>query len=129
MLILHQSNRLELLAEALAEVLREPLASPLAPEIVAVQSNGMARWLRMRLADRLGVCANVDFPLPSSLIWKLFGRILPDVPDRSPYDREILVWRLMGMLPGIVGGDAFAPLRAYLADADDDLRRYQLAGR
>ncbi len=129
MLILHQSNRLELLAEALAEVLREPLASPLAPEIVAVQSNGMARWLRMRLADRLGVCANVDFPLPSSLAWKLFGRILPDVPDRSPYDREILVWRLMGMLPGIVGGDAFAPLRAYLADADDDLRRYQLAGR
>jgi len=129
MLILHQSNRLERLADDLAEVLRVPLAPPLTPEIIAVQSNGMARWLRMRLADRLGVSANIDFPLPSSLIWKLFGRILSDVPDHSPYDREVLVWRLMGLLPTIAGGAAFAPLRAYLADAGDDLRRHQLASR
>jgi len=84
MLILHQSNRLERLADDLAEVLRVPLALPLTPEIIAVQSNGMARWLRMRLADRLGVSANIDFSLPSSLVWKLFGRILSDVPDHSP---------------------------------------------
>ena len=129
MLILHQSNRLERLADDLAEVLRVPLAPPLAPETIAVQSNGMARWLRMRLADRLGVSANLDFPLPSSLVWKLFGRILSDVPDHSPYDREVLVWRLMGLLPTIAGGEAFAPLRAYLADAEDDLRRHQLALR
>ena len=129
MLILHQSNRLERLADDLAEVLRVPLAPPLTPETIAVQSNGMARWLRMRLADRLGVSANIDFPLPSSLVWKLFGRILFDVPDHSPYDREVLVWRLMGLLPTIAGGEVFAPLRAYLADAEDDLRRHQLASR
>jgi exodeoxyribonuclease V gamma subunit len=129
MLILHQSNRLERLADELAEVLRVPLASPLAPETIAVQSNGMARWLRMRLADRLGIAANLDFPLPSSLVWKLFGRLLPDVPDHSPYDREVLVWRLMGLLPVIADGEAFVALRAYLADAEDDLRRHQLASR
>jgi exodeoxyribonuclease V gamma subunit len=89
----------------------------------------MARWLRMRLADRLGVSANLDFPLPSSLVWKLFGRILSGVPDHSPYDREVLVWRLMGLLPTIAGREAFAPLRAYLADAEDDLRCHQLASR
>lgn len=129
MLILHQSNRLELLADELAEALRAPLASAFAPETIAVQSNGMARWLRMRLADRLGVAANLDFPLPSSLVWRLFGRLLPDVPERSPYDRDVLVWRLMGMLPSLVGGEEFAPLRAYLADPADDLRRHQLASR
>ena len=99
MLILHQSNRLERLADDLAEVLRVPMRPALAPEIIAVQSNGMARWLRMRLADRLGVAANIHFPLPASLIWQLFGRVLPDVPEQSPYEREVLVWRLMGMLP------------------------------
>ena len=129
MLILHQSNRLERLADALAEVLRAPMTPALAPEIIAVQSNGMARWLRMRLADRLGVAANIHFPLPASLIWQLFGRVLPDLPAQSPYDREVLVWRLMGMLPGLLDGEPFAPLRAYLADGGDDLRRYQLAAR
>ncbi|RPI04232.1 MAG: exodeoxyribonuclease V subunit gamma, partial [Zetaproteobacteria bacterium] len=129
MLILHQGNRLERLADDLAEVLRTPVMPALAPEIVAVQSNGMARWLRMRLADRLGIAANLHFPLPSTLIWQLFGRLLPDVPDRSPYDREVLVWRLMAMLPALDGAGPFAPLRAYLADAEDDLRRHQLASR
>jgi hypothetical protein len=36
MLILHQSNRLERLADALAEVLRVPMTPALAPEIIAV---------------------------------------------------------------------------------------------
>jgi exodeoxyribonuclease V gamma subunit len=129
MLYLYQSNRLELLCDALAEMLREPLAPVLASETITVQSNGMARWLRMRLADRLGVSANLDFPLPSALIWKLFGRVLSDLPDRSPYDRGVLVWWLMGLLPRIVDGEGFAPLRASLADPDDDLRRHQLASR
>jgi len=129
MLILHQSNRLERLADALAEVLRVPMSPALAPETIAVQSNGMARWLRMRLADRLGVAANIQCPLPASLIWQLFGRVLPDVPEQSPYDREVLVWRLMGMLPALLDAEPFAPLRAYLADRDDDLRGYQLASR
>ena len=84
MLIVHESNRLERLADDLAEVLRVPMRPALSPETIAVQSNGMARWLRMRLADRLGVSANIDFPLPSSLVWRLFGRLLPDVPDQSP---------------------------------------------
>lgn len=129
MLILHQSNRLERLADALAEVLRMPMTPALLPETIAVQSNGMARWLRMRLADRLGVAANLHFPLPASLIWQLFGRVLPNVPEHSPYDREVLVWRLMGMLPTLLDMEPFAPLRAYLGNRDDDFRRYQLASR
>ncbi|MBL8248137.1 MAG: exodeoxyribonuclease V subunit gamma, partial [Candidatus Competibacter sp.] len=45
----HQSNRLEILADRLAEHLSQPLRSPLAREIVVAQSNGMARWLALRL--------------------------------------------------------------------------------
>src|SRR5512136_915458 len=102
MLIVHESNRLEPLADDLAEVLRVPLRPALAPETIAVQSNGMARWLRMQFADRLGVAANIHFPLPASLVWQMFGRVLPDVSEQSSYDREVLVWRLMGMLPTLL---------------------------
>ena len=64
MLRLHTSNRLETLAEHLAETLRRPLRSPLQPEVVVVQSQGMARWLKLELAVKLGVCANYSFPFP-----------------------------------------------------------------
>src|SRR5512136_2803033 len=128
MLIIHHSNRLERLAEALAEALREPLASPFDQEVIAVQSTGMARWLSMELAGRLGISANIRFPFPARLVWDLFRALLPDAPERSPYDREVMTWRLMGLLPGILMGPGFEPLCAYLKE-DDDLRRYQLAGR
>jgi len=64
MLQLHTSNYLETLAESLAKTLRKPLGSPLQPELVIVQSQGMARWLKLRLAEAHGVCANYSFPFP-----------------------------------------------------------------
>ena len=67
MLTVHHSNRLELLADRLAERLREPCGGPLLPEIIVVQSNGMARWLSLHLAQRLGICARYGSPfLPRS---------------------------------------------------------------
>jgi exonuclease V gamma subunit len=71
-----RSNRAERLADGLAE----PLGDPLGPEQVVVQSQGMARWLSLALAERLGVCANVAFPLPAAFIWEVFRAVLPEVP-------------------------------------------------
>ena len=67
----HHSNQLEVLADRLTDLLREPLPSPLAREIVVVQSNGMARWLALRLADGLGVCANVGWRFPATFLWDM----------------------------------------------------------
>ena len=47
MLYLHTSNRLEELAGSLSEVVQAPLRSPFEPEIILVQSQGMARWLKL----------------------------------------------------------------------------------
>ena len=130
MLYLHQSNRLERLADGLAALLQDAPAGPFTPEIVAVQSTGMARWLSLELATRLGVLANVQFPFPARLLWDISRAALPDLPERSPYAPEVLVWRIMGLLPGAADNDdpVLAPIRAY-ADPDDDLRRFQLARR
>jgi exodeoxyribonuclease V gamma subunit len=126
MLILHHSNRLERLADALAEVLETPLASPLAPEVVAVQSIGTARWLALRLARRFGVTANLQFPFPAALLWRLFRSVLPAVPERSPFAAEVLTWRGLGHLVEVVAEPGFEPLADYLREGDD-LRRYALA--
>ncbi|RFA27293.1 exodeoxyribonuclease V subunit gamma [Alkalilimnicola ehrlichii] len=128
MLQLYHSNRLESLADGLALLTQMPAGSPLAPETVLVQSNGMARWLALRLAERNGVCANLRFPYPAAYTWELFCTLLAEVPERSVYNPDILTWRLMSVLPQLKEEPGFEPLAHYL-HGGDELARYELARR
>ena len=68
MLRVYHSNRLDVL-EALMEFIveRERLDDPFEPEMILVQSTGMAQWLQMTLSQKFGIAANIDFPLPAFL--------------------------------------------------------------
>ena len=76
MLHVHRAERADRLVDGLAETLLAPLADPFAPDVVAVPTRGIERWLTQRLSTRLGtsgdrqdgVCANVEFPFPGRLI-------------------------------------------------------------
>jgi exodeoxyribonuclease V gamma subunit len=127
MLTIHYSNRLEKLAEDFATLTRVPLASPFSPEMVVVQSHGVARWLSLRVADHCGVCANVDFNFPNAFAWILYRRVLGGVPENSPFDPAILVWRILRRLPDLETKQAFPVVREYVGE--DPLRRYELAVR
>ena len=129
MLHLHHGNRLERLLDTLVALTDEPLGDPLATELILVQNQGMARWLSLRLAERAGIAANLEFPLPASFIWKLFREQLDEVPERSGFDRETLLWRTLGRLPALLDEPGFEPLKSYLAAGEIPLRRYQLARR
>ncbi|OBS09188.1 exodeoxyribonuclease V subunit gamma [Acidihalobacter prosperus] len=127
---IHHSNRAECLLDALAEVCAAAPADPFAAETVVVQNPGMARWLALGLAECTGVAAHLDFPLLASFVWRVYAAEFDDLPEQSPLDREILLWRLMALLPAQLADPAFAPLRHYLKPgADEPLRRYQLARR
>lgn len=63
----HRSNRSERLVHVLAELLARP-ADPLVPDTVVVHSRGLECWLSMQLAQRLGVCASVDFRFPDEVL-------------------------------------------------------------
>lgn len=126
MLYLYASNRLERLADALAQTLRAPLPDPLAREIIVVQSRGMARWLALQLAERLGIWAQSDFLYPATLIERL--EAASGAADRWP-DRNGLIWALWDILPDHLSQPAFEALRRYLDDDADGVKRIQLARR
>ena len=96
---LYTSNRLEILADKLAESLSTPLASPMESEIIVVQSKGMERWISMEIAQRFGICANVRFPFPNSFIHEMIGKVIPDLPEESPFDSKYLTWKILKILP------------------------------
>jgi len=140
-LIVVHGNRPENLRDLLVGFMTEHPLPPLQPEIVLVQSNGIGQWLRLALAaprrpgdggaPGLGIAAGLEFVLPARFLWRAYRAVLGPqaVPERSPFDREALVWRLMRLLPELLGQPDFFPLRHFL-DGDSDLRRrFQLAQR
>jgi exodeoxyribonuclease V gamma subunit len=128
MLELLQSNRMSFLVETLAERLQQP-NDPFQPALVVVQSQGIGQWLKVELAERLGIAANIDCLLPAELIWRLYQQVLPDhlgieLPAESPFSRALLSWRLMQQLPAMTEPG----ICNYLGGAGDpQLRQYQLS--
>lgn len=83
MLIHVRSHPDELVGE-LCDLLAVPPDDPFAPEVVAVPTRGIERWLTQRIAMELGrrdagggVCANVEFPSPRRFV----RRVLLSTPE------------------------------------------------
>ncbi|QUJ66936.1 exodeoxyribonuclease V subunit gamma [Photobacterium sp. GJ3] len=130
MFTVYHSNQLDLLKSLLVELVRrDPLSNPFIPEQILVQSPGMSQWLKLELAQSLGVAANIAFPLPATFIWDMFTKVLPDVPARSAFNKEAMTWALMSVLPGQLDKPEFLPLKRYLESDDDQQRRYQLSAK
>lgn len=126
MLYTYHSNRLERLAAELAHVIATPLADVFQPETVIVQNGGMGRWLSLRLADELGICANIQFRLPAEFVWSAAREVVGEVPHTSPYEPEALTWRILSALLHPQVNETFPELAHYLADGDG-LKRYEFA--
>lgn len=136
-LVLH-SHRLENLRDVLVQWLQAYPLAPLEDEIVLVQSNGMAQWLKAALAadpdstpPGLGICAAVKMQFPARFFWQAYRAVLgPDaVPKTSPFDKDRLRWRILRLLPGLLAQAEFEPLRQYLADDPDGRKAWQLAAQ
>lgn len=133
------ANHLEDLRRAVVYICRQNPMPPLQSETFLVQSNGIAQWLKLALAEKrtddgveggLGIAAGMEFLFPARFIWQAYRAVLPDgeVPEQSPFDKSRLVWRLYRLLPALVGqDDAFTPLARFLDGSDTDLRNFQLA--
>jgi exodeoxyribonuclease V gamma subunit len=128
-LCLHTSNRLETLFNDLADVVRDPLPFVLQPEIIVVQSLGMGRWLSLQLATEQGICANVQFPFPQRFLSDLFRAVLPEILEGKHFDRDMMTWRLMHVLPQMVDRPEFEAVSNYLRGERQGLKRFQLASK
>ncbi|EKQ3467458.1 TPA: exodeoxyribonuclease V subunit gamma [Escherichia coli] len=130
MLRVYHSNRLDVLEELMEFIVeRERLDDPFEPEMILVQSTGMAQWLQMTLSQKFGIAANIDFPLPASFIWDMFVRVLPEIPKESAFNKQSMSWKLMTLLPQLLEREDFTLLRHYLTDDSDKRKLFQLSSK
>lgn len=131
-----QSNRLEQLRQVTVTWLsRHPLA-PLENETLLVQSNGIAQWLKLALAadtdaaePGCGIAAAVNISLPGRFHWQAYRAVLGDLPETSPFDKTLLSWRLLRLLPTLLAEPEFEALRHFLSDDSGQRKQFQLAQR
>ncbi len=134
MLNLHRSERADVLVDALGDLLVTPLSDPLAPEIVAVPTRGVERWLTQRLSHRLGtsgsgedgVCAHIDFSSPRNLLREVVAVAYGADPEADPWRPERSVWPIIDLIDRRGEDPALALLQAHLRAATPLDRRGEL---
>lgn len=134
-MIVHGNHLEELRSLAVNWMRQYPLA-PLEPEIILVQSNGIAQWLKLALAADVeqggcGIAAAINIQLPSRFLWQTYRLVLGEqaVARQSPLDKEPLIWRLLRLLPDCLDDALFASLKQFLIDDSEQRKHYQLAER
>lgn len=130
--VLHRAERADVLSDVLAELLAAPVADPFTPEVVAVHSRGVERWLSHRLAARLGtaagradgVCANLRFPFPGRLVQSALAAATGVEYDEDPWRPERVAWPLLDVVEANLGEPWLYVLAGHLgAGQDSDAKR------
>jgi len=124
MLFVHQSNQLETLAEQFSDLYRSAVANPLASELVVVPNYAIERWLSLKLADQLGISANLEFGFPAEFSWTMLRSVIGTLPETAPFVPGNLRWLILSVLEEDAA--EFSELAAYLNQADQQ-RYYELA--
>ncbi len=116
-LTIHRAERSDVLVRRLAEVLADVPADPFTPDVVAVPSRGVERWIAQSLSTTLGavpvtdgagadgICANVVFPSPGRLVRDALAAACRVDPDEDPWTTHRLVWPLLEVVDAVAGED------------------------
>ena len=132
-LYIHRSERTDALLSGLADLLTEAPADPFTPDIVAVPTPGIERFITQGLGrvlgvsegDSDGVCANVSFPSPSVIVNHAVARASGVEPTGDPWLPHRAVWPLVDVIDRSAAEPWCAPLAVHLglAQGPDDERR------
>lgn len=129
MLHLIASNRFEVLLDALHQQLdADPPASPLGFQRVIVPSLAVRRAITLHTAQRYGICINLEFAFLAQWLWSMIGRVVPGIAAQTPFDAQVLSWRIDQQFGESSALASHARLGPYLA-ASDDAMRFALAQR
>jgi len=110
----------------LRDLVADPLDDPITPEVVSVPTRGIERWLTQRLSAHLGatpgrydgICANITFPFPGSLVNGALALAAGTDPDADPWLPQRAVWPLLEVVEANFDEPWLAPLAQHIRNSE-----------
>ncbi|HMB43145.1 MAG TPA: exodeoxyribonuclease V subunit gamma, partial [Luteimonas sp.] len=122
---LYHSNALEVLAGLLAAAVASVPDDGdwMRPDVVLVPQASMRRWVQQALAERLGICANLQLLTPGEFVDRALDANLGPAPAADRLAPDALRWHLLQALQQAPP----AALASFLRDGDA-VKAWSLAG-
>jgi len=126
-LYFNASSALDVLSKKLCSHLNKPGKSVFAPHYIVTQTEGMNNWLKLRLAEELGIAANCHFLTPSDIVYRIY--FLLGGKEENVLSANNLCWLLYKILGNKNFESRFPLIAAYYqsSGADKDVKRLALA--
>ena len=130
-LTVHRAANSAALVHGLAAILAAPPRDAFAPEVIAVPAKGVERWIAQRLSHLLGaasgdgVCANVDFPWPSTMLDEALRASSPELEAAvDAWAPTRLMWPLLEVIDDRARTEPWCrPLAQHLGVGNEDKGR------
>jgi len=111
-----KSRNLTALAGHLARQMDQPFGfQPLQPQTIIVPNLDTARWLKLFLAKKNGIAANIEFLLPSEWQYRQIRKLYPELPKKLPSDILPMSWSIFHVLMDQKAITQFPKLQRYIA--------------
>ena len=138
---IHRSERTDTLLRGLAAVLAQTPSDSFTPDVIAVPTPGIERFISQGLGLTLGssegrtdgICANVDFPSPGALVNRVISQTSGIEPREDPWLPHRAVWPLLAVIDRSANEVWCEPLARHLGLLEDEPlrrdRRFAVASR
>ena len=122
-----KSNRVEYLFQGFSNIIENCDKDPFALECVCVQSMGMKQWISLELAKKFGICANISYFFPKDILEKIFISLNCMDDLKISLNKDILLWKIMALLPELIKTYEFQGIKNYIKDDDTGIRLFQVS--
>jgi exodeoxyribonuclease V gamma subunit len=117
---LNVSNSLFKLVDQLSNNLKKPLLTVFQPQFIVTQTLGMNNWLKIQLAEKLGITANCQFLKPNDIINQVY--FLLDGPQEQILSADNLQWLIFGLLNDPTFKNRYPHISQYYNQGEDTKR-------
>jgi exodeoxyribonuclease V gamma subunit len=118
---------MEILMQGLSSILAEAGEDPLMPHWITVQSRGMKQWISLKLAESLGVCANMRFVFPRPLVDELLSHFTAFDHPNETVDEDFFFWSVLKLVREIRTLKELSGIDAYLREDRTGKRLFQVS--
>ena len=117
------SNSLEQLAIQLSKDLKRQQNHVFQPQYIVTQTLGMNNWLKIKMAENLGIVANCKFLKPNDLVNEIYYKL--NTNNKQSLSADALKWILFTLLARKEFQDQYRKISGYYSN--DDVKRMALA--